>query len=235
MMSGCIAHELRTPLAIIGINIDNLQMVFKKMLLVAGVAEHKDKIEKYINNTKFAVNSAGVVISMLLVKLHNLINKQADNKKFESNSIKFCIDEVVNEYPFCNSEYEVVVWDDQANKDFFYMGDSLLTKHVLFNLMKNALKAIKEAGRGKIYIDLQSGKKFNRLVFKDTASGISPKIFSSLFHQFNSNSKEGTGLGLAFCKMIMQSYDGNIVCNSREGKYTEFVLNFPKIKNAPSL
>jgi two-component system, OmpR family, aerobic respiration control sensor histidine kinase ArcB len=231
MMSGCIAHELRTPLAIIGINVDNLQMMLKKMFADSEKTERKDQVAKFINNIKFAVNSAGGIISMLLVKLHNLINKQVDSKKFEPNSIKLCINDVINEYPFYNNECQFIVWNDQENEDFIYMGDKLLTKHVIFNLIKNALKAIKESGRGKIHISLQHGEKSNKLIFKDSSIGIPAEIFKSLFHQFNSNSKEGTGLGLAFCKMIMRSYDGDIVCDSQEGKYTEFVLSFPKVRN----
>jgi len=51
-----------------------------------------------------------------------------------------------------------------------------------------------------------------------------------LFHQFSSGSRDGAGLGLAFCKMAMQSYNGDIICDTREGEYTEFILNFPTIQ-----
>ena len=40
----------------------------------------------------------------------------------------------------------------------------------------------------------------------------------------------GTGVGLAFCKTIMISYGGDIICNSIEGEYTEFVLSFSSSK-----
>ena len=59
--------------------------------------------------------------------------------------------------------------------------------------------------------------------------GISVNVLKSLFQSFHSHSKSGTGLGLAFCKMTMESYGGNITCNSKEGEYTEFVLSFPKL------
>jgi signal transduction histidine kinase len=166
---------------------------------------------------------------MLLVRLRHILGKKIDNKEFELNSIRPCINEVINEYPFYNNKREIMSWDDKSNKDFIYTGNNLLTKHVLFNLIKNALKAIKEAGRGKIYISLKHDKKFNYLVFKDTASGIPAEVCETLFQQYSSGSRDGAGLGLAFCKMVMQAYGGDIICNSKEGKYAEFVLNFPRL------
>jgi signal transduction histidine kinase len=80
-----------------------------------------------------------------------------------------------------------------------------LTKHILFNLIKNALQAIKEIGQGEVYISLKHDKKFNYLIFKDTASEITAKVCETLFQQYSSDSGDGAGLGLAFCKMVMQS------------------------------
>ncbi|MBA8667975.1 HAMP domain-containing histidine kinase [Holosporaceae bacterium 'Namur'] len=56
-----------------------------------------------------------------------------------------------------------------------------------------------------------------------------------IFDKFYSKSKSGTGIGLAFCKMIMQDMGGYIECKSRVGKYTEFILTFPKAKKIRKL
>lgn len=229
MISGCVAHEVRTPLSIIKINIDGLQVELNKILMNPSVNNQKDKVIKFVSNIKFAINSASNIVTMLLVKLRNVLNKAVDDKNFGYNKIKSCINEAIIEYPFYNSEHKDVVWDDKSNIDFIYRGDNLLTKHVLFNLIKNSLKAIKEVERGKIFITLNRDKKFNYLIFRDTASGISADFFATLFHQFDSHSKEGSGLGLAFCKMVMRSYGGDITCDSKEGEYTEFTLVFPKV------
>jgi C4-dicarboxylate-specific signal transduction histidine kinase len=50
--------------------------------------------------------------------------------------------------------------------------NATLTHHILFNLIKNALLAIKEAAKGAITIQLKPNKEYNTLVFTDTASGI---------------------------------------------------------------
>ena len=48
---------------------------------------------------------------------------------------------------------------------------------------------------------------------------------------FALDSKKGSGLGLSFCKLSMQLIGGDIVCDSIEGSYTEFILQFPKFSN----
>jgi signal transduction histidine kinase len=234
VLSGSIAHEVRTPLAIININTENLHKelnhCFEKCAKhTPAMAAHKKSIEKFIKNIKFAVKSGSNIIDMLLIKLRSVVSKQTENQKTESLSIKTCINEVINEYPFYEDERKKVLWNDKNNTDFIYKGNNLLTKHVLFNLLKNSLRAIKENNHGEIYISLRSDKKFNYLIFKDTAVGIPATALKSLFQPFYSDSKDGTGLGLAFCKMIMQSYAGDITCDSKEGKYTEFSLHFPKL------
>ena len=111
------------------------------------------------------------------------------------------------------------------------MGNPALTSHVLFNLIKNALRAIINAEKGKITIKLESGVKCNNLVFRDTATGIAKEFLPKMFILFESQmtAQGGTGIGLAYCKTIMKSYGGDITCDSVEGKYTEFVLSFPCI------
>lgn len=114
-------------------------------------------------------------------------------------------------------------------KDFEYEGISVLTSHILYNLLKNALRAIVNADKGTIKIKLESGVRFNKLIFRDTATGIAKEFLPKMFKLFESQTtaEGGTGVGLAFCKTIMQSYGGDIVCGSVEGEYTEFILTFP--------
>jgi signal transduction histidine kinase len=51
-----------------------------------------------------------------------------------------------------------------------------------------------------------------------------------LFTLFYSERDFGTGIGLAYCDMIMRKYKGSIECNSEYGEYSEFVLSFPKVR-----
>ena len=98
------------------------------------------------------------------------------------------------------------------------------------NLLKNAFYFIDKAGKGEIYIWAEINKNKSLLHFKDTAQGIEPEVLPKIFNQFFTyETNRGTGIGLSFCKIVMQSHHGNIECYSKFGEFTEFVLSFPKI------
>lgn len=110
-----------------------------------------------------------------------------------------------------------------------FKGDELLIIHVLFNLLKNAIYYVRAAGKGNISIRIENGDKYNFLYFKDTGQGINAKVLPHIFERFFSRTYHGTGIGLAYCKLVMQNLDGDITCRSKEFEYTEFKLSFPKI------
>jgi len=69
-----------------------------------------------------------------------------------------------------------------------------------------------------------------QIVVRDTGPGIAPDAIPKLFDSFYTSGKQGgTGLGLAYCKRTMKALGGDIQCRSELGKYTAFVLFFPKV------
>ncbi|ARG98815.1 histidine kinase [Legionella micdadei] len=102
-------------------------------------------------------------------------------------------------------------------------------QHVLFNLLKNALYVIATAQKGEITIWTEKRDKFNTLYFKDSAIGMSSQQLSKLFNHFYTTTFMGTGIGLSFCKLVMNRFGGDIRCDAKEGCYTQFLLSFPAI------
>lgn len=227
-ISGFIAHEMKTPLAVINVNNDLLGIDLTKNDLNLDSKEVREKINGYHDNIKFAVYSADNVISMLLTKLSNLSTNKLGPSDYEFQSIKKVINTAIKEYPFLKRERKLICWDQMTDPDFKYFGCKDLTKHVFFNLIKNALWAIKEYDKGELFITTKLGDKFNYLIFKDTGMGMTKEHLTKLFQQFITHTEGGTGLGLAFCKTVMNSYGGDITCKSKQDGYTEFTLSFPK-------
>lgn len=215
-----IAHEIRTPLAIININTDLL----KKTLSFTEKNKEDEVKKKYIDTIKYAIRLASRIIDNILTMIRTLSSGEIIPNNFHHASISESVTGVLEIYPFLESEKTLVSFD--KSKDFIYYGDKMLTEHMLFNLIKNALSSIKAANKGKIKIRLESGKLDNKLIFTDTALGISENELPYVFDQFAAK-KAGSGLGLVFCKTVMQSYGGGISCASLLGKYTEFTLSFP--------
>lgn len=226
-LSGAIAHEMRTPLATLSVTIDQIKFFENRNLPV----NHKEKA-RLLKVCKDTIKNTTHFIDMLLVKIRSMSTIENIKKSFKKCTINLDIEEALNKYPFSEKEKNLISWKDHGLK-FEYIGDSQLTKHIIYNLLKNALKVIRESEKGKIIIELEEDKHFNNVIFTDTGCGVPKKILPTIFDVFvtNGSPEGGTGLGLAFCKMTMESYGGNIICESEEGKYTRFILTFPKVKN----
>ncbi len=67
------------------------------------------------------------------------------------------------------------------------------------------------------------------LIVEDTAKGISEELLPKAFTTFSTTRKGGIGMGLSFCKKVMNEYGGDIVCESELDKYTRFILSFPVV------
>ncbi|MEI8055372.1 MAG: ATP-binding protein [bacterium] len=217
-LAGSIAHEIRTPLAIISINADLLERI-----QCVNVKHTDDGArEKYFKAIKHTIKSASRIIDNILTTIRALSSEKITKDDFQYLSIADTVESVLEMYPFLPHEKLLVYFE--KTKDFTYYGNKILTQHMLFNLVKNALLSIKEAGKGKIKIQLEKGKTNNKLIFADTSLGITEK----------ETKKAGTGLGLAFCKMVMRSYGGDISCISKPEKHTEFTLSFPSKTKDPN-
>lgn len=186
-------------------------------------------INQTIENISIATANIEHLISTMLTKTQILAQSNLKQKHFKPCSIKLAINEALLAYPLTTNERKLIEWHPNTLNDFNYTGDNALTTHIVFNLLSNALNIIKNSGTGKIYLHLESDQDFNHFIFVDTSIGISKSKLETIFIQANKETQTSMGLGLPFCKCVMQSYNGQIVCHSEPNKYTEFVLSFPKI------
>ena len=93
---------------------------------------------------------------------------------------------------------------------------------VIFNLLKNYLYY-----KSKIETRTEAKPDGNYLYFKDYGPGIEKDKLALIFDSFfTSGKKDGTGLGLPFCKRIMTAFDGDIICKSEIGEWTKFEMKF---------
>jgi signal transduction histidine kinase len=248
MLAGSIAHELRTPLSSMMMGAKAMGRLFPlyqdayKKAKKAKLATKQASIdeEKYLvalpQNLQIVSQNAQTMITMLLTNL----NEGNNSQKTEVCPMRTCVEEALSSYPFSPEELKLIHWQDSKNQkgniqsDFSFLGHKDLTKHVLFNLLKNALYAIASAGKGEIYITVEPGKTKkdkNRLIFKDTGVGISPEDLRHIFDRFYSKTEHGTGVGLAFCQSVIKGFGGGITCTSQENEHTTFTITLPVIKN----
>ncbi len=89
------------------------------------------------------------------------------------------------------------------------------------------MQQIEKNQGGKLFIQTERKGNMNYVRVKDTAGGASKAVAAHLFDGYKSTKNKGTGVGLAFCKLAMKSFSGDITCHSIEGDSIEFVLSFP--------
>lgn len=234
--AGMIAHELRTPL--LGIKsgakamaryspqlFEAYHLAKEHGLLTSTLREVRlQQLEEVSERIICEIDYATTIIDMLLVKAGR--ENSLQNCALESCSMSDCLSEAMERYPFKSAEERsLITW----HGDFTFIGSKLLMQHILFNLLKNALYIIATAQKGTITIWTEKCDKFNTLYFKDTAIGMSSQQLAKLFNHFYTTTFMGTGIGLSFCKLVMNRFGGDIRCESREGHYTKFVLSFPSI------
>jgi len=151
-----------------------------------------------------------------LEKISITYGNSADEQ--EVVSVGACISGVVEEYSMNGPASERIIF--RQKDDFEFMGPAILLRHVLLNLLNNAL----EYTDSKIEIWAEG----NTVHVKDYGEGMEAWKVKNIFKSFASYEKKGTGIGLAFCNIAMKKLGGSIECDSKLGEYTEFTLRFPK-------
>ncbi|MBD1911620.1 MULTISPECIES: PAS domain S-box protein [unclassified Leptolyngbya] len=232
-----MSHELRTPLnAILGMTEGLVEAVFGE-----------------INSQQLR---AIQTIERSGHHLLELINDILDIAKIESGQMELdCIPTAVT--PLCNAS--MAFFKQQAEKkkidlllnlpsDLPYLWvDERRIRQVLINLLNNAVKFTPEGGQITLEVSLQEGKtlgdqsqRFLRLAVTDTGIGISPENIGKLFRPFIQidsalNRKyEGTGLGLALVKRIVELHGGQVRLTSEVGAGSCFTIDLPCVPSAAS-
>lgn len=220
LLSASIAHELRTPFANLNITLKTLENKIKSLTTTNELSlDNANHFSTDLGSIKKEIKAALTFIDMLLLNINPTINEA----KITHFSIKECINHSLERYPFVGKQHELISWHPDKNPDFTVHGEELLVIHLLFNLIKNALYYIAKARKGNIEIWIENLTVF----FKDTGTGIKPDHLPHIFKHFFSQTYHGAGIGLTFCQWVMDNLHGKITCESEEGHYTLFTLDFP--------
>ena len=97
-----------------------------------------------------------------------------------------------------------------------------------FNLLKNALEAMKDGGA--ITITLASDDETVSVAFRDTGLGMSAEQLAHLFEPYRTTKEKGTGLGLMISKRIVRDHGGTIDAESAVGAGTTFTVRLPRLE-----
>ena len=210
-----MSHELRTPLsAILG---------FAQLIQTGSplpTASQKRSIDQILQAGWYLLELINEVLDLALI----------ESGKLSLSLEPISLAEVMHE---CQAMIEpqakksgISVAFPQFGSHFFVKADRTRLKQVLINLLSNAIKYNKADGAVVVEYIASSLERI-RICVRDTGAGLPPEKLAQLFQPFNrlgqeSNTVEGTGIGLVVCKRLVEWMGGVIGVESTVGEGSVF-------------
>jgi PAS domain S-box-containing protein len=215
-----MSHELRTPLnAILG---------FAEVLKEQLFGEVNAKQEEYLDDILSSANH-----------LLSLINDILDLSKVEAGQVElevatFSLREALERGIVMvrerAAEKEIALALDADGSVELVEGDERRIRQVVFNLLSNAVKFTPEGGRIRLWVERTDGEV--RVSVTDTGPGVAAGDQERIFEEFQQTETgerygEGTGLGLALTKRLVELHGGRIWVESEPGRGSTFAFTLP--------
>lgn len=203
-----VAHELRTPLAIIKTRLE----VFNKnkfrtkeeyQLLIASMEENVDRLSKIVES---------------LLNIYNFNDIELN----QNINLDIILKKIIEELYFYANKKNINIFYE--SKNVFIKSNELLLYRVFYNIIENAILYGNKNGYVKISISKYKDRVL--IIIKDNGVGIPENLKKYIFEPFfriNKNFK-GKGLGLSIVHEIIKKLDGNIEVENNFPKGTIFLI-----------
>ena len=219
-----MSHDIRTPMnAIIGYtglassHIDNREQVQDYLAKIGQSSEHllsliNDVLDmSRIESGKVSITEKDEDLAEILHTLRNIVQADVNSKQLDL----FLDTDVTHQYVRC---------------------DKLRLNQVLLNILSNSIKYTQAGGMVSLRVKetglTETGYGKYEFRIKDNGMGISEEFLKTIYEPFTRvksstmSGIQGTGLGMAITKNIVDMMAGTIEIQSKEGEGTETVLNF---------
>lgn len=225
-----MSHDIRTPMnGIVG-------MTAIAMANVGDMARVKDCLAKIALSSKHLLGLINDVLDMSKIESGKL------SLNMSQISLRETMDNIVNiaqpQIKARNQHFDIFIQKIQAED---VCCDSIRLNQVLINLLSNAIKFTPEGGYVNVYLEQEAspvGDAYVRCHFKvkDNGIGMTQEFQEKIFDTFSREKNlqvdrtEGTGLGMAITKAIVDAMKGTIEVKSAPGEGSEFhiVLDLEK-------
>ena len=225
-----MSHDIRTPInGIIGMTAlalkekENPNKTIDCLLKIQKASDHlmslvNDILDmSRIERGKIEISNTNLNITKLTKECVSIIEGQLKNRELEIN----------------------IETDEIIHPELF--GDDLHLKQIMINILGNAVKFTKDGGRIWVRVkeeEYNAVKAWFTIEIEDTGIGMKAEFLEDIFRPFcqetsNSRTKyEGTGLGMAITKNIIELMDGNITVESEYQVGSKFIVRLPFMINS---
>jgi two-component system sensor histidine kinase BaeS len=213
-----VAHELRTPLAILQGKLESIQ---------EGVINPTEEVVLELTDEVYR-------LSRLVKDLQQL--SLAEAGKLPLNilpvDIKGLIDRICSNLQWLADEKKITLRYNNIPAENLLQIDSDRMTQVIVNLIGNALSHTPEHGLVEVSVIEQENSCLIKIA--DTGQGIPKDVLPFIFDRFykrdpsRSRNEGGTGLGLSIAKGFVEAHGGFITVESEQNKGTDFTITLPK-------
>jgi two-component system, OmpR family, phosphate regulon sensor histidine kinase PhoR len=220
-----ITHELKTPIATVGVAIEALQNF--------NAINDPIRTKEYLDISQNELQRLSLLVDKVL-KLSMFENKEVQ-LKYESFNVKNIIDEVTGSMKLQMEKQGAQCEVLTEGNDFTIAADKLHITSVVYNLVDNALKY--SPGSSLIKILLKDDGDRITLSVADNGIGIAQEYKDKVFDKFfrvpagDTHNVKGYGLGLSYVAYIVEKHNGKIKVESEPGKGSVFSITLPKSVN----
>lgn len=222
---GVMAHELRTPLATVHLMGD----VLRNMAQLDQPEARRRKLDDLGHRLQNLVRSMHRHIDMQIANAQ-LMRLPREQSPIQAGDL---VTSVVDNYPYRTARERHCV-SVHIQEDFHFRGSHPLFSQVLANLIKNGLHALVSsstalcAGDLRLTVSVRNHK--GRIVVADDGIGIPNELHSRIFEPFYST-QAGNGLGLSFCKNVVEDARGKLSVHSQSGRGAVFTIELPLVRS----
>ena len=222
-----LSHEIKTPINIIYSCVQLLDI-------------NKKDSESALWN---AYNKYDNTIKQNCYRLLRLVNNLVDMTKIDSGYMNLSFvnyevvslveDIILSIVPYVESKNINVLFDTYI-EELEIRCDPESIERVLLNLLSNAVKFTNN--NGNIFVLMDADDKYVTIRIKDDGVGISEEVQEEIFKRFVqedksfNRKKEGSGIGLALVKSLVELHDGQVYLEKGTKKGSEFVVKLPNVR-----
>lgn len=217
-----VAHELRTPLSVLQINLHNAQQQWQ----AAQIAD-PDQLMPALQQG--VARMSQLIEQIMLFNRTNPEHFKAKRQRIDLTAL--CKDVITEVYPQLLQKDQQI--ELEAESEVMLLADPFAFKLLLINVLGNAIKYTPRGG--EVVLALVSDQKKLKLTVEDSGPGIDESEYQRVFDRFyrvggdrHSSGELGSGLGLAIVRDVVQLHQGSIeLAHSRFATGLKVTMEFP--------
>ena len=209
-----IAHQIKTPLAVITMKLEMLQADSSQAALISDCTGNAFRIKAFIKEL-------------------------LDISRFEAGKVIIARDEIeaaslIEESINSSSVDRKIVITNYGKESLHMYADEGWLMESFINLIDNSGSYVKDSVDGRIYIDVDRCEDDCIITIADNGVGLNDEVFNNIFNRFETEGKAQdfrAGIGLNLSKLIVEAHHGTIKAgNSERYGGAEFVVTLPMYK-----